>query len=96
MVETTLLTVPINHINKLLEPRGRNIFKGAKSNQVPFKISIYTILEFHLYWKKDVLVFIAADTQPQKYIWTNEHKLPSGKAQGKVEVKNSVLCTAYW
>lgn len=96
MVEITLLTVPTDHINKLLEPRGRNIFKGAKSYQVPFKISIYTISEFHLYWKKDVLVFIAADTRSQKYIQTSEQELPSGKAQGKVEVKNSVLCTAYW
>lgn len=37
---------------------------------------------------KDVVVFIAADIKAQKQRKSSEDKLPSGKAQGKVEVKN--------
>lgn len=30
--------------------RQKYFLREQKSNQAPFKISIYTILEFHLYW----------------------------------------------
>lgn len=49
MVEVTLLTLPMNHSNKLLELRQEKYFlREQNPNQAPFKTSFNIILEFHL------------------------------------------------